>query len=278
MRVNVDLTALSGLGSISKKQVNDIAHQVVVACTNETYSEISRQAGKGLHGTRNTYLAGLQMPKFGRMNGSITLIGDLPNMIEQGAKAYDMKEGFSRSKKIKKTKSRVVYKNGRAMVKEAGWYLTIPMRMATPSALGESEAFAGKMSKEAYEIIKEQKAQITVPIFGVVRRGEQSKGFGVTTTRDRVKGLGRARNKPYTSKSGEMEGIIKTRKFYEKASQSSYVKFRRVGSGSDENAFIHKGFEAKDFFKKAIETLNGGIYNELKNAVVMRALGEIGLS
>ena len=48
---------------------------------------------KELHQTRQVYKRNINKPVFGRLKGSITLTGTLPNMIEQGADPFDMKEG-----------------------------------------------------------------------------------------------------------------------------------------------------------------------------------------
>mgnify|MGYP001581022848 FL=1 len=56
----------------------------------------------------------------------------------------------------------------------------------------------------------------------------------------------------YQHKSNIYEGMVKIQKTYEKATQSKYMTFRRVSDLSDPMAWIHPGFNAKNFAESAI--------------------------
>jgi hypothetical protein len=54
--------------------------------------------------------------------------------------------------------------------------------------------------------------------------------------------------------------------------------FRRVGSGSAANSWIHKGFQKRDFMFKSVEKMaNGGTFDLIKNSVIKTELNGLGL-
>ena len=75
----------------------------------------------------------------------------------------------------------------------------------------------------------------------------------------------------YTHKSPIAQGIRREERFYEKALQSKYVSFRRVGQNSADNSWIHKGIPAYKLFDKANDAVDADaiaakvINNELRN-------------
>jgi len=246
MNVGIDISGIQELvGSISRNQFKELSQKIVEGTTYEVHRNIHLLASKNLRQTRQAYKRNINNPVFGRMKGSITLTGTLPNMIEKGASPFDMKEGFARSKKIKKTKS-------------GGWYLTIPFRHASSGSLGDSEVFSGVMPKDIHDFAKKMKATITVPFIGVVRKGDSitakdlaGSKHGVLGSRDAIKGMG-SKGKAYQHKSPIYAGLGRSKKFYQVFSQGSYSTFRRVGSGSAQNSWIHKGMKKRNFFGKAV--------------------------
>ena len=249
MHIGLDLSAIAKVvGSISRSQWDAMGQKVVEAVTYDVHRTISSLASDSLHATRRTYLNGLGQPQIGRMKGTITLYGQLANMIESGASPFDMKEGFQRSRKVKRTKS-------------GGWYLTIPFRFAMAGAIGENSAFSGVLPKDISDFVKTMKTSITVPFIGTVRRGGRISKADLAGSkhgilwRDKIEGMG-AKGDAYQHKSSIYEGAGKSKKFYELTSQGKVNTFRRVGSGSDQNSWIHKGLEKRDFFGKAVNMID----------------------
>lgn len=64
---------------------------VIKKLTYRFYETWSLVAGKELKSSRGQYLKSLQVLDEGKMKGAVILHGDLPNMIESGAGAFDMK-------------------------------------------------------------------------------------------------------------------------------------------------------------------------------------------
>ena len=161
-----------------------------------------------LNSTRPLYLQGLGFdsiifPLSQGFAGAVRLNGKFPNMLEQGFSAFDMKEGFSKSSKVKIKKS-------------GGWYLTIPIRHSTPN----SYLFGKPMSKDVYGVAKQLGHQ-------------QSAKF---------KGAGDKSWNGYQHKSNMYDGLTRIIKSYQGSKQSQYMTFRRVSDKSDPASWSHPGF------------------------------------
>lgn len=101
------------------KQDEMALNKVVDDLADVSLSEWIRLANEGLHSTYREYVAGLQTPeslkKTGRGESSVSLIGWLPNAVENGLASFDMKPGFLKSSLAKTSK-------------EGKRYLRIPMK------------------------------------------------------------------------------------------------------------------------------------------------------
>lgn len=247
--------------------IRNITQTVVEGVSWALYNEIRNNANKTLKKTRGVYLRNLQQPNIGPLSGTITLTGALPNMIEQGATAYDMKQGFLNSKKAK------IGKNG-------GKYLTIPFRWATAGSLGENEAFSGVMPTEIQALVKNLKSgrtQFAEPqsVSGEGLKLPTTSTFGKVLTRKAFSDIKSKKTfGSYTHKAPIHQGIIKQTSAYENAFQSQYMSFRRISLNSDKNSWIHPGLTAKEFFEKSMESLQ---IDTVVSNIVDRELEIIGL-
>ena len=99
-------------------------------------------ANKNLNRTRKQYIEGIKVDTTSDYKLSLSLEGDLPNMIESGTPKYDMKPGFAQSakKKISKTGS---------------WYLIIPFQYATK----QNQSGKSVMPRSVYEAIRKSKTK-----------------------------------------------------------------------------------------------------------------------
>lgn len=248
LNININLGNTFEEFKLSNEQVNDMKETVKDAVVIELHRNWQDAAKKGLHQTLNTYLAGLLVVDDGRFRGSIVLTGALPNMLESGCTAFDMKEGFRTSASVKYNKV-------------GGWYLTIPFRFATPGAGGFSSVFAGVLPQEIYDLVKDGTGKQTTPIIGstgkppVTDRLKQTNvpaPFNELKTRPRVIAQAvKTVYDEYVNKFSIYAGLQKDTKTYDKATQGSYNTFRRVGENSDPLAFIHTGLTAKNFAEEA---------------------------
>ena len=195
-------------------------------------SKWQSEAQKKLKSTLPNYLLGLGTNSIvypynsDFLSGAFVLRGRLPNMIETGYSAFDMKTGFSKSKRKKASK------NG-------GWYLTIPFRHGTP----KSFMWGNPMSKELYSSAKKLKNNKSLKISG----GQKTSWTGYRHKNNINDGLKRIINQNINGKN-----------------QSHYITMRRVSNKSDPSSWKHPGYNgtkisdllplyAEKTFKKCIE-------------------------
>lgn len=233
--------------SLNAEQANQIIKAAVKAVTMEMHRNWIAAAERELKSTRNGYVRGLLVADDGMFANTITLVGVLNNMVENGVSAFDMKNGFMKSAKVK-------------FNKKGGWYLTIPLRQATPDAIGESEVFAGIMPIEVYNLVKGKAPTITSETNKTIKTGESLSAKEIPTQFQAPKTRASVTNEiinktfdAYTHKSSIYAGLNKTQKLYENANQSTYNSFRRVGANSDPMAFIHSGIKQHNLSQQAIE-------------------------
>ena len=245
--IHIDTSDLQAEFSMSKEDIEDMIDNTVKAITLDYYNKWGLKASQNLKSTRSRYLDSLVLVDEGMMKGAVILRDDDPlvMMLEEGASEYDIKEGMARSPK-RKIKS------------DGGWYMTIPMRYSTPSALGESEVFSGALPPEIYEKIKSADVNIST---GSGMRSEGLKlediptQYKEKTTRSAIpKSRLLEARKEYISKSSPYEGMMKIKD--SGTGQSSYMKFRRISDKSDPSSWIHKGLEQRHFAEQAMTELN----------------------
>ncbi len=127
---------------LSEIDAKQLTRNIVNQLKKEVYNNWVALAKRELHSTRQNYVDSIHMADT-QDGARIYLLGNFNNMLEAGAPAWDMKEGFRNSPKAK-------------ISKVGNWYLRIPFRFATPGSLGESSAFSGKLSVEVYKEIRKQ--------------------------------------------------------------------------------------------------------------------------
>jgi len=198
------------------------------------------EAKNTLSSTRQEYRSSLTVVDKGRFEGMVILRGQLANMIENGAGAFDMKPGFMGSPFAKSTEG-------------GGWYFTIPFRFATPGALGESSVFSDILPESIYNVLK------TKPPGGRIEEGDIDipDALRVPKTRKMIVTKSRVFEE-YKAKTSTYVGIGRSDKTYAKTTQSTFTSFRRVSDKSDPNAWIHRGIKARNLAEKALEKLNVG--------------------
>ena len=188
------------------------------------------KAGQLLKQTKQEYQRGIYIEKPDENSVIVGLAGWLPNAIERGLEAFDMKEGFQGSSK-------------RKMKKGGGWFLTIPLRHGTPGIVGESEMFSTIMPAEVHKVALQQLRGEKKSIHLIDLPPE----FQVKKARELVANSQQVFQK-YEHKSAIYEGLTRS----QKAGHSHYMTFRRVSDLSDPNAWIHSGIKAYDLLGKTL--------------------------
>lgn len=236
MKFNVDLSEIIDEFQLDSNTSQAMTKKVLDDVTAMVLFNWQQQAKKSLKSSLNVYLQNLKWVETGRLQNTLILTGQLPNMIESGVQPFDMKEGFRNSSKVK-------------FSKDGKWYLTIPFRWGVPSSGGFSSAFTNILPQQVFQ--KLQTVQPRTTTFGSqvtsgqsINSSSLSQQFQIRRTRAQVinQSTGQVFQQ-YKHKNSIYDGISKNQKTYENATQNTYTSFRRVGERSDPNAFIHTGIK-----------------------------------
>lgn len=243
--IEIDLSGLSGQFGLSAQVIEQLTEICVKAVTATVYKKWEALAKQELHSTLPAYLQNLNVIDKGRFAKQIVLTGTLPEMIENGASAYDLKEGFSKSKYVRYTVP-VYNAKGKIVSPGGDWYLTIPFRMGTPGIVGQA-GFAGEMPQEIYDLMVHRDSNIPLSA------SEIPSPYDVPQSREAIYENDKLSYGSYQHKSSIYEGLMKKTAAYGKTTQNTYVNFRRAGANSDPLSWIHKGFTARHLSDKAVE-------------------------
>jgi len=251
--INIDLSGVLGEYKVDPVEADSVVKDVIKQITRSFYNVWQQTAGQELESSRKYYMQSLQVHDEGGSSMSVVLHNKLPNMIESGCSAFDMKEGFARSTKATRTK-------------DGGWYLTIPFRFATPGSVSFENVMPEEVYREArkLETSKTTDVEVNGGIVSDNNWGDRLSRFDVPDryAEKQVRPAFTALDNPalqpkseteYQHKSSVYEGMVKSEKFYEKANQSTYNTFRRVSSNSDPSSWIHQGIDARNLAEKALE-------------------------
>lgn len=247
--IEIDLTGLSGQFGLTGAQVDSLTEICVKEVTSAIYFHWEALAKRELHSTLDEYLRNLNVIDKGRFARQIVLTGFLPVMIEQGASAFDMKEGFRNSKHVRYTIP-VYDKKGNMIYQGGDWYLTIPFRHGTPGIVGQA-GFANEMPQEIYDIM------VRRPTGQPLRANAIPSPYDVPLSRAAIQDeKGATLYAEYQHKSSIYDGLTKHTQMYNTKTQNIYGTFRRAGANSDPLAWIHKGIKAYNLAQKAREEVD----------------------
>lgn len=240
--VIIDISSLIQQFSFSENEVKGFTKMILDRAASRYMYLWENQVNNGLKSTRGFYKAGMSFKYLDDNTVQFELEGKgisrLGLMLEQGASAFDIKEGLLNSPKAKTGK-------------DGGRYITVPFRMATSSAIAESSVFAGIMPKLIYKIAKEN---------GSVSGSDLPEEYKMKGVRAEISStsLPVFKTEKYEHKNAIYEGVKKT--------ESGYSSFRRVSENSEPNSWIHKGFTKRGFMVKALGELSGELPNILASA------------
>lgn len=239
--VFIDTQSLSEQLFLTENQVKEMVDYAVKEITARFARNWEQEAMRTLKSTRNLYARNLIVVDEGIGKGSVVLTGFLPNALESGLSAFDMKPGLLNGPNAKKAL------NGNR-------YNTVPFRFAAPGSLGESEVFTSSLPEEVASVIRSKPQNIPVEGGGKRTQGlrpeEIPTSFREPTVRSAPKTESQSFN-DYRRKSSIYEGV--TRVQDPVTGQQRYQSFRRISDNSDPDAFIHPGFSAMNLADKALQ-------------------------
>lgn len=244
--ITIDLSGLKGQFGIDDKTLDQLTETCVKAVTAVIYANWEALAKKKLKSTREEYIQNIIHVDKGRFNKQIILTGVVPNMVEQGASAFDIKNGFRKSPKVRYTIP-VYGKKGNMLRSGGDWYLTIPFRIGVPGTLGQA-GFTGQMPQEVYDIMRKRGNRIAL------RADEIPAPYNIPQSRAAIQATPQnPYYAQYTHKSSIYEGLTKRTAQYGKTAQNTYGTFRRAGANSDPLSWIHKGISAYRLANEAVK-------------------------
>jgi hypothetical protein len=215
---------------LTEQQARDAIDFSIKEITASFAREWGKQATQKLGSSRAEYISSLVVIDEGYGKGAVILRGWLPNAVESGVTAYDMKEGMLNGPNAK------VGKNGNR-------YNTIPFRVGVPGSQPENFN-GGILPVEVYEVVRNKEAGKPLTSQDVPQGFREPKIHSV--------GSPEAKNfRQYQHKSSIYEGVTKNKDSV--TGQNTYGSFRRVSDNSDPDSWLHPGIEAHHI---AEETMN----------------------
>lgn len=263
IKVTIDRAGLKNTLGVTDSQLDELTEVCVSAVSTAVATKWQAIAKRELHATAPEYVNNIVAVDKGRFEKQVILTGVLPNMIEKGASAFDLKDGFSKSAKVRLTIPvyRIV-KGSRVMIKAGGdWYLTIPFRIGTPSAIGQA-GFSSIMPDAVYNAMRQSRGSS-------LHVSEIPSPYDAPQTRAAIEKTATNKYYPaYTHKTSIYAGMVRNTAQYAKTYQNTYGTFRRAGKRSDPNSWIHKGLVARDFMGKAKSAVEGDLETIINNEVL----------
>lgn len=242
--ITIDISGLQAQFGLAASKIDMLTEVCVNAVTAAIYMNWEAIAKQKLNSTLPEYTQHLIKVDKGRFAKQIVLTGVLPNMIEQGASPFDIKEGFKKSKKVKYT---IPVYNKKGMQVHAGgdWYLTIPFRIGVPGTLGQA-GFSGVMPQEVYDVMSKRASGLGLSFQEIPSQ------FQAPKSREAIMNEGQVLFGAYQHKNSIYEGVTKKQAQYNKTSQNTYGSFRRAGANSDPLSWIHKGIKPYNLAEEAV--------------------------
>lgn len=247
--VTIDLTGLQSQFNLTNQEVELLTETCVNAVTAVIYANWQALAKRRLNSTLPEYLQNIIKVDKGRFAKQLELTGILPNMIEQGASAFDMKENFKKSQRVQYTVP-VYSARGKQIRKGGDWYLTIPFRHGTPGIVGQA-GFANEMPQEVYNVMR--KRQSGRPLTA----SEIPTPHDIPKTRAAIEETpNNPRYDEYVNKNSIYEGLTKVTGQYAKTAQNTYMTFRRAGANSAAMSWIYSGIKAYKLADEAVDMVD----------------------
>lgn len=197
-------------------------------------------AQTNLKTTARDYVNGIQDVEFQNDKAVITLVGVLPNMVEQGVEAFDLRT----------TLLGADAKNAKT-AKDGSRYNTVPFQHGAAGSSGRNTG--APMPGPIHQIAKKLEPTLSRPEGGTKWGGRLHLGMKMSNA---ARAILQTKERPWHSSSIYMH-MVRKEKRYEKATQSSYTTFRRISSNS-RNAkehWLHPGIQARHFATKVQEEM-----------------------
>lgn len=259
-------------------------HQVMYNIADAARAEWLRLAGQTYFTTRRTYQKGISKVRIGHGMATISLVGDLPNMLEQGMKARDLHDTLLGPN----VPLVPLGQRGKHPSADGGEYRAIPFRHATPTAGGAVGMPMGLaygreklttdvkgLGKEIYDLALGLRKEPTI--------GEpfNKVAYGARLGAEGLRKVFASRNLPEKLRDehavGIYEGMIYSQKTYESEKpQGFYMTFRTIAKDAQEQPVGTAPWKTKerkgDFLHKRVSAY----IQEIAEGAVKAYIKELG--
>lgn len=241
--VFIDTSSVSNAFNLSDREVADLMDYTIKEITERFAQEWQNEANRTLKVSRAQYVNSIIVVDEGFAKGSVVLVGEHNNAIEEGFDAFDMKPGLLAGPNAKITK-------------DGGKYNVVPFSIGTPGSL-EENFNGGIMPKEVHDVVKKLPTDRPIPGGGRASQPLRHEQIPQQFRQPQVKAVKLPQGRgfaEYQHKSSIYEGIRKAQDPVTK--QNRYQSFRAVSTKSDPLSWMHPGVEAKNIANKALEHFN----------------------
>lgn len=232
---DIDTMGLAEEFDLDRASIDDLLEMSVSMVTKKFAEHWHSVAGRELNSTRTMYQSAIQIGAKGRFTGVVYLnpAAKIPNMLEMGTSAFDMKTGFLSSPNVKMGKS--------------GPYMSIPFRFGTPASSGSGAGFAGKLPSDVFNAVSEAPSK-PLPLSSIGKAHRMPKSQAMRQRMGQLKSKVGAL--PMSAQTSKYEGVKRN------AKGAGYVNFRRVSLNSDPMSWMHSGFSPRNLSDQAEEMLD----------------------
>lgn len=248
--INVNMHKL-GAQIVHSMPTTADAKKALRAVGSAARTEWVRLAQQELKTTARDYIRGIQELEVSENKVSITLTGVLPNMVEQGWAATDLRKtllGPDSNAKIAKDGSR---------------YNTVPFRHASPGSSGRNTG--RPMPRAIHNVAKALKPTMSRPDGGKTNYGDRLHP-GLSMSKAARKILNTKEREHH--KTSIYTGMIREQKTYEKSKGSKYTTFRRISSKAG-TGWQHPGITARHLARKVDQYVK-----KVQDGILREALGK----
>lgn len=235
----------------------EAAQAIVGDLADAARAEWIRIAGAALHKSRRDYLAGIQPVVREGSVATISLVGMLPNLIEQGMDEVDLHDTLLGpdvpvAPPGSPGKRQRYKRNADGTMSPDGFFRAIPFRHGTPGTTGAVGAAMGTQ-------FGEKAGEIGKMIHAIAKglKGSTSQPGGPTKWGQRLKEDLVPKLKEHHAVD-IYAGMVRLEKKYAKATQSQYVTFRMIsvdgsGTGVGSSPWIRPSTPGKGFARQVGE-------------------------
>ena len=242
--------------------------QVVGSIAESARGKWKSLADSNLSGSRRDYIRGIQPVRLGRLRATVTLVGVLPNLIENGMPQVDMRDTLLGPNVPVAPAGQPGKRQGKNGPDH--FYRSIPFRHATPGTTGAvgdamGQAYGGQLGPdEARKLGK--RVYAAAKKLGQDGGGARSKPYGGTAAGKRLQTKLPGAPGPGTSvpllkdwhATDIYSGMVRQEKVYadeKKKPQASYVTFRTISTDVKNGPmhWIRPATPGKHFAKGAAE-------------------------